>query len=117
MDGMAGRKGVEGFSRKRHAVKVPADHQTVGAFLIEGRLQQMRQQRNGDRREQDVVAVDTTARVSMPAVEPPACGERANDMLVGAPGEDPRNLFDFRTGVVRNPFRNFDVCPGWPYPK
>jgi len=61
----------------------------------------MRQQRNRDRREQDMVAVDTILRVSMPAVEPPAGGERANDMLVGAPGEDLRNLFDFRTGAGR----------------
>src|SRR5207249_9003004 len=40
-----------------------------------------------------------------------------NDMLVGAPGHDLRNLFDFRTGAVRNPLRDFDVGPGWPYPK
>jgi hypothetical protein len=117
MDGMAGWKGIERFSRKRHAVKVPADHQTVETILVEDRLQEMRQQRNGDRREQDVVAVGAILRASMPAVEPPACGERANDMLVGAPGEDLRNLLDFRTGAVRNPLRDFDVGPGWPYAK
>src|SRR5215212_3859857 len=117
MEGMAGWKGVESFSRKRHAVKVAADHQTVGTFLVEDRLQQMRQQRNGDRREQDMVAVGAMARALMPAVEPPACGERANEMLVGGPGEDLGNLFDFRTGVVRNLFRDFDVRPGRSYPK
>src|SRR3954470_11522152 len=77
----------------------------------------MRQQRNGGPREQEVVAVGTIPRAAMPAVEPPACGERANDVFVGAPGEDLRNLLDFRTGAVCNPLRDFDVCPGWPYPK
>src|SRR5215212_11781321 len=98
MEGMAGWKGVESFSRKRHAVKMGADHQAVGTFLVEDRLQQMRQQRNGDRREQDMVAVGAMARASMPAVEPPAGSERANDMLVGAPGNDLGNLFDFWIG-------------------
>jgi hypothetical protein len=68
MDGMAGWKGVERFSRKRHAVKMCADHLTVGTLLVEDRLQQMRQQRSGDRREQDVVAVDAMARASMSGV-------------------------------------------------
>jgi hypothetical protein len=76
MDGMAGGKGVEGFSRKRHAVKVPADHQTVGTLLVEDRLQQMRQKRNNDRGEQDMVAVGAMARAAMPGVEPLARGER-----------------------------------------
>jgi hypothetical protein len=77
----------------------------------------MRQKRHGDRREQDMVAVGAMARASMSAIEPPACGERANDMLVGAPGEGAGNSFDVRIGVVRNPFRDVDVGPGWSYPK
>jgi hypothetical protein len=83
MDGMAGRKGVERFSRKRHAVKVPADHQPIGTLLLEDGLQQMRQKRNDDRGEQDMVAVGAMARAAMPGVEPPARGERAKDMFVG----------------------------------
>src|SRR5947207_8001569 len=77
----------------------------------------MRQKRNDDSGEQDMVAVGAMARAAMPGVEPPARGERAKDMFVGTPGEDLRNLFDFRTGMIRNPLRDFDVGPGWPYPK
>src|SRR4029453_8038177 len=114
---LAGRKAVERLSRKRNTVKMPADHQAVGPLLVEDRLQQMRQKRRGDRRQQDMVAVCAMARASMPAVEPPAGGERANHMLVGAPGKDLGNLFDLRTGVIRNPLRDYDVGPGRPYPK
>src|SRR3954465_15775109 len=64
-----------------------------------------------------MVAVGAMARASMPAVEPPACGERAHDMFVGAPGEGLGNPFDFRTGTIRNLLGDFDVGPGGPYPK
>src|SRR3954453_18380886 len=79
----------------------PTDHQTVGPLLVEDRLQKMRQKRRGDRRQEDMVAVDAMARASLAAVEPPSCCERFHSMFVGAPGEGLGNPFDFRTGTIR----------------
>jgi hypothetical protein len=85
VNGVAGRKGVEGFSRNRHAMEVPENGQAIGPLLVENHLQDMGQKRNRGRREQDVVAVAALSRASGSAVKPPAGGERASQVLVGTP--------------------------------
>lgn len=87
MDGMAGWKSVIRFSRKRHAMQMAADRQAVRALLVEDRFEQMRQQRSGDRCEQDMITVGAVLRAATATVQPPRRGERADDMFVGAPGQ------------------------------
>jgi len=117
MNGMAGRKGIQALARERYAVQVAANHQAIGPFLIKDGFQQMGNDGRGHGRQQDMVAIATGARAFGPAVKPPPGRKRAQNVLVGAPGQGLRNRFDSRGGVLRNGLRDLNVSPGWLHPK
>jgi hypothetical protein len=113
MDGMAGWKGVVTLARKRYAVEVATDRQSIGPFLVEQGFQEMGKRGGGKRRQQNVVAVAPIARAFVSAIEPPSDGQHGEHMFVRTPGESFGNLFGRRVGVFRDDVCDRDIAPGW----
>src|SRR5260370_20668921 len=93
-----------------------ANGQAVRPLLIEHGLEQMGNDGHGNGGEHHVVAVATRVRALVSSIEPPACGQRAQQMLVRAPGEDFGGFFSLRAGMRRNRIRDFNVGLGRAYP-
>src|SRR5258708_26542390 len=78
--------------------------------------QQMGNDGHGNGGEHHVVAVATRVRALVSSIEPPAGGQRAEQMLGRAPGEDFGGFFSLRAGMRGNRIRDFNVGLGRAYP-
>src|SRR5207253_94941 len=79
-DGKASR----GFPNRGHPMQMAAHGQAVRPPLVKDRLEEMRSEADGQRRQQDVIAVPAVGNGAAAAIHPPTGGDRQLRRPLGA---------------------------------
>jgi hypothetical protein len=92
VDGMSRRKSVEPLSGQRDPTEVSESGQAVRSFLVEYRLEQVRQGGGDKGGEQDVIAPATHGHIAGSRIKPPAESQGAKHVFVGTPRHGLREM-------------------------